>query len=133
MDPVLFILFAGIGHDLGILAFNGQSDGPGLAIKLGVLEGDCPLDIVLVDLLKTLDQMQLIAMLVAGSIEPGAIVKPDGSRFAAASGDIRAHHSGVAEADVAAPARGAPRQGHSPRRKARKKYSARPATSNTMA
>jgi len=77
VNPVLFILFAGVGHDLGILALNGQSDGPGLGIKFGILEGDRPLDVVVIDLLKALHQMQLIAVLVAGRVEPGAVVEPD--------------------------------------------------------
>lgn len=77
VGAVFFVLLAGIRHDLGVLAADGQSDGPGLGVKLGVFERDRPLDVVFVNLLKTLDQMQLIAMLMAGCIEPGAVVEPD--------------------------------------------------------
>src|SRR5690242_2343671 len=77
VSPVFFVFFAGIRQYLGVLAFDRESHGPGLGIKLGVIEGDCPLQIVLVNLLKTLHEMQLIAVLVAGGIEPGAIVEPD--------------------------------------------------------
>jgi len=77
VDPVLFILFAGVGHNLRILALNGQRDGPRLGIKLGILECHRPLDVVFIDRLKALHQMQLIAVLVAGRVEPSTIVEPD--------------------------------------------------------
>jgi hypothetical protein len=77
VGAVLFVLFAGVGHDLGILALDGERDGPWFGVKLGILEGHGPFDIVFVDLLKALDQMQLIAVLMAGGIEPSAIVQAD--------------------------------------------------------
>src|SRR5579871_495728 len=78
MRAVLLILFAGIRHDLRILARDGQRHGPRLGKKLGILERDRPFDGVIVHLLKPLDQMQLVAVLVARRIEPGAIVHADG-------------------------------------------------------
>lgn len=77
VGPVFLILFAGIRHDLRVLTLDGQSNGPGLGIKLRIFEGDCPLDVVFINPLEALGQMQLIAVLMAGRIDPGAVIQPD--------------------------------------------------------
>ena len=78
MGSILLILLAGIRHDFGVLARNGQRDGPGLREKLGIFEGDSPLEVVIVDPLEFFNQMQLVAVLMAGRVEPGPVVEPDG-------------------------------------------------------
>ena len=56
---------------------TGKVTDQGSSVKLGVLERDRPPDIVLIDLLKALDQMQLIAVLMTCRVEPSPIVEPD--------------------------------------------------------
>ena len=77
VGPVLFILFARVGHDLRILPRNRQCDGPRLRKILRIFKRHGPLDVVIVHLLKSLDQMQLVAVLVARRVQPGPIVEPN--------------------------------------------------------
>jgi hypothetical protein len=57
VGSILLILLAGIRHDLGVLARDGQRDGPGLRVKLRILESNSPLDVVIVGLLESFNEM----------------------------------------------------------------------------
>src|ERR1700683_321037 len=76
--PVLFVLLARVRHDFGILARDGQRYRPRLGEEFWILKRDSPFDVVIVDPLKSFDEMQLVAMLMACGVEPGPIVQPYG-------------------------------------------------------
>jgi len=78
MGSVFFILLAGIGHDFRILARNRQCYGPGFREKFRILECYGPLDAIVVELSELFNQVQLVAMLMAGRVEPGAVIQADG-------------------------------------------------------
>jgi hypothetical protein len=78
VSSVLLVFLAGIRHDFGILARDGQRDGPRFRIKLWIFESDSPLDIVIAGLLEFFDEMQLVAVLMASRVQPGPVVEPHG-------------------------------------------------------
>src|SRR3981189_899954 len=49
VSSVFLVFLAGIRHDFGILARDGQRDGPRFRIKLWIFESDSPLDVIVVD------------------------------------------------------------------------------------
>src|SRR5467141_1992746 len=78
VSSVFLVLLAGVRHDFGVLARDGQRDGPRFCIKLWIFESDSPLDIVIAGLLEFFDEMQLVAVLMASRVEPGPVVEPYG-------------------------------------------------------
>ena len=74
VNKVFFVVLAGIIHEYRVLALDGQRHGPGLREEFWIIKGNRPLDVVRVDLLESLDQMQLIAVLVPGRVEPSAVI-----------------------------------------------------------
>src|SRR5262245_11646342 len=77
---VLVIFLARIGHDAvrGVSPRERPGYRPRLRKEHRVVVGDGVLQVVLVELLDALDQVQLTAVLVACSVEPAALVDPNG-------------------------------------------------------
>jgi hypothetical protein len=57
VSSIFLVLLAGIRHDFGVLARDGQRDGPRFCIKLWIFESDSPLDVVVVDFLEFFREM----------------------------------------------------------------------------
>ena len=77
MDAVLLVFLTGIRHDLRVLARDRQRYRPLFDEELRIVEGDRPFNVVVVELLETVDDVQLIAMLMAGRIKPGPVIQAD--------------------------------------------------------
>jgi len=78
MNPVFFVFFARVGQNLRILVRDRQRNGLRFVEKCGILEGDRPLDVVTVHPLNSLHQMKLVAVFMAGGVEPCGVVNSNG-------------------------------------------------------
>src|SRR5437764_8409887 len=78
VNPVLLILFTGVGHDAGVLAFEFPSGGPGLREEHGVIERDGVVNVVGAGLFESFGEVELIAVFVALGIQPGSFIDADG-------------------------------------------------------
>jgi len=81
MDAVLLVFLTGIRHDLRVLARDRQRYRPLFDEELRIVEGDRPFNVLVVELLETFDDVQLIAMLMPGRIKPGPVIQADRASY----------------------------------------------------
>ena len=70
---ILLVFLARVHHDDGVLLLERKAQCKRLLVHLGVFESHRPLHVLGVEFLEPFDQVQLIAVLVTGGIEPGAV------------------------------------------------------------